>query len=85
MFRLAAALLLAAVMVSAAWAQDASSMPPAPSAQTQNAMPTASQPFNVREYAKPRSHFSELCSSLHASARGSSEPCQYAPHRSAHA
>ncbi|MFZ3263818.1 MAG: TolC family protein [Terriglobales bacterium] len=56
-FRLAAALLLAAVMVPAAWSQDASSMPPAPSAQTQNAMPTASQPFDVREYSKPRAPF----------------------------
>ena len=46
-----------AVMIPAAWAQDASSVPPAPSAQTQNAMPMASQPFDVREYSKPRAPF----------------------------
>ena len=56
-FHLAAALLLAALMRPAAWAQDASSMPPAPSAQTQNAMPAASKPFDVKEYSKPRSPF----------------------------
>jgi outer membrane protein TolC len=44
-------------MVPAGWAQDASSAPAAPSAQKQSAMPSASQPFNVKEYAKPRSHF----------------------------
>ena len=55
-FHLAAAVLLA-VMAPAAWAQDASSVPPAPSAQTQNAMPMASQPFDVREYSKPRAPF----------------------------
>src|SRR5271154_2043676 len=62
----AAALVLTAAMVPAAWAQDASSAPPsAPSAQTatppptptQRAVPNSSQPFDVQEYAKPTSHF----------------------------
>ncbi|MGA2002873.1 MAG: TolC family protein [Terriglobales bacterium] len=53
----ATALFLVTLMVPAGWAQDASSAPAAPSAQKQSAMPSASQPFNVKEYAKPRSHF----------------------------
>jgi outer membrane protein len=55
----AAALLLAATMVPAGWAQDSSSMPSAPSAQvqTQQITPSKSQPFDVNEYSKPRSHF----------------------------
>src|SRR5271163_2817921 len=62
----AAALVLTAAMVPAAWAQDASSAPPsAPSAQTatptptptQRAVPNSSQPYDVQEYAKPTSHF----------------------------
>jgi outer membrane protein TolC len=61
-FRRAAVLLVAAVVVavvlaSAGLAQDASSVPSAPSAQTPAAVPSSSQPFDVREYAKPRSHF----------------------------
>ena len=46
-------------MVSAGWAQDSSSTPSAPSAQvqTQKAVPSASQPFDVKEYSQPRSHF----------------------------
>jgi len=54
-----AAVLLAVIMVPAAWAQDASSVPSAPSAQmpAQKALPSSSQPFDVQEYAKPRSHF----------------------------
>jgi outer membrane protein len=59
-FHRAAALFLAALMVPAAWAQDTSSVPAAPSAQTQNAIPSASQPFDVREYSKPRSGFPNL-------------------------
>jgi outer membrane protein TolC len=54
-FRKSAALLVAALMVTAGWAQD-SSMPAAPSA-TQNMAPSSSKPFNVQEYSKPRSHF----------------------------
>ncbi len=62
--RAAAALFLAAifltvVMVPAGWAQDASPMPSAPSSQipAQRVLPSSSQPFDVQEYAKPRSHF----------------------------
>lgn len=53
-----AAVFLAVIMVPAAWAQDAS-VPSAPSAQmqTQKAVPSKSQPFDVKEYAKPQSHF----------------------------
>jgi outer membrane protein len=45
--------------VSAGWAQDSSSTPSAPSAQVQaqKAVPSASQPFEVKEYSQPRSHF----------------------------
>jgi outer membrane protein len=53
-----AALFLAATMVPAGWTQDSSSMPSAPSqVQTQQAAPSKSQPFDVNEYSKPRSHF----------------------------
>lgn len=52
-----AALLVAATLVPAGWAQDASSMPSAPSAQTQQAVPSKSQPFDVKEYANPQSAF----------------------------
>jgi len=51
----AAALVLAAMMVPAAWTQDASPVPSAPSAQ--KALPSTSQPFDVKEYSQPRSHF----------------------------
>ncbi|MGA9353818.1 MAG: TolC family protein [Terriglobales bacterium] len=54
-FRAAATLLVAALMVTAGWAQD-SSTPAAPSA-TQNMVPSSSKPFDVQEYSKPRSHF----------------------------
>ncbi|MGA7683694.1 MAG: TolC family protein [Terriglobales bacterium] len=54
-FRKSSALLVAALMVTASWAQD-SSMPAAPSA-TQNMAPSSSKPFDVQEYSKPRSHF----------------------------
>src|SRR5208283_1862253 len=50
-----AAIFLAVIMVPAGWAQDASVVPSAPSAQ--KAAPSSSQPFDVKEYAKPRSHF----------------------------
>jgi len=55
-----AALFLAALMVPlpAAWAQDSSSMPAAPSAQ--QAMPSATRLFDVNEYAKPRSHLNPI-------------------------
>src|ERR1035438_2251015 len=58
----AAALLLAAIMVPSAGAQDASQMPSAPSAQmqAQKALPSPSQPYDVQEYAKPKSHFPNL-------------------------
>jgi outer membrane protein len=61
-FQRAAALFLAASMVPAAWAQDASQVPSAPSAQvpTQQAMPSKSQPFDVKEYSQPRSAFPNL-------------------------
>lgn len=59
-FQRAAALFLAAgMMVPTAWAQAASSMPSAPSAQVQPqpAVSSKSQPFDVQGYAKPRSPF----------------------------
>ena len=56
-FQRVAALLLAASMVPPGWAQDSSPMPAAPSAQTQQAMPSKSQPFDVKEYANPKSAF----------------------------
>src|ERR1700716_2582097 len=63
-FQRAAALFLAASMVPAGWAQDASQVPSAPSAsaqvQTQQAVPSKSQPFDVKEYSKPRSPFPNL-------------------------
>jgi outer membrane protein len=54
-----AAVFLALIVVPAGWAQDASSAPSAPSAQipAHKVMPSSSQPFDVNEYAKPRSHF----------------------------
>jgi outer membrane protein len=58
----AAALILTAAMVPAGWAQNASSVPSAPSAQmqTSQAAPSKSQPFDVQEYAKPQSPFPNL-------------------------
>jgi len=60
----AAALFLAASMVPTGWAQDASQVPSAPSAaaqvQTQQAVPSKSQPFDVKQYSKPRSPFPNL-------------------------
>jgi outer membrane protein len=55
--RRAAALFLAGVMVPAGWAQDASQMPNAPSAQTQKPAPSAAQPFVLKDYSQPQSHF----------------------------
>jgi outer membrane protein len=54
-----AAVFLAVIMIPAGWAQDASQVPSAPSAQTpvQRAVPSASEPFDVQEYAHPQSHF----------------------------
>jgi outer membrane protein len=54
-----AAVFLAVIMVPAAWAQDASSVPSAPSAQmqSQRAVPSKSRPFEVKEYSKPQSPF----------------------------
>ena len=55
-FRRAAALLVAVLVIPAAWAQDASQVPNAPSAQVQKAAPAA-QPFELKEYSTPRSYF----------------------------
>lgn len=55
-FRRLSALLFVALTVPATWAQDASTVPNAPS-QVQKAMPSSSQPFDVKEYSQPRSHF----------------------------
>jgi outer membrane protein len=54
-FRRAVALFAVVVMVPAAWAQSASQMPNAPSAQEQKAAPTSSQPFVLKDYSQPRS------------------------------
>lgn len=53
-----AAVLLVAAMAPAGWAQSGSSAPSAPSAQmpAQRAVPS-SQPFDVQEYAHPKSQF----------------------------
>ena len=56
--RAVAAVLSAALMVPAGWAQDSSSTPAAPSAQAQHA--TATQPFDVNQYSRPRAHFPNL-------------------------
>src|SRR5271166_5552836 len=57
-FQRAAALFLTAAMIPAGWAQDTSSAPSAPSAQmpAQRAV-SSSQPFDVKEYSQPQSHF----------------------------
>jgi len=55
--RRAAALIVAGVMVPSGWGQDASQVPNAPSSQTQKAAPTTAQPFVLKDYAQPRSHF----------------------------
>ena len=52
-FQLATALSLALFLTSGGWAQEAANPPAAPSAQSQ----TVSQPFTMKDYAKPRSHF----------------------------
>jgi len=54
-----AVIFLAVIMVPAAWAQDATPVPSAPSAQVpaQKALPSSSQPFDVQQYSKPRSAF----------------------------
>src|SRR5208282_6131586 len=54
-----AVIMLVVVMVPRARAQDAASVPSAPSAQipAQKALPSASQPFDVKQYSKPESHF----------------------------
>jgi len=58
-FQRATVLFLAAIMVTGGWAQDASSVPSAPSTQmqAQQAVPSKSQPYEVKEYSKPRSPF----------------------------
>ena len=59
LFLFLAAVFLAVVVVPAGWAQDASPVPAAPSAQmpAQKAVPSSSQPFDVQEYAHPQSPF----------------------------
>jgi outer membrane protein len=42
------------MMMPPGWAQETSSMPSAPSAQSSHAAPTSSQPFDVNQYSKPR-------------------------------
>jgi len=61
-FQRAAAIFLAASMVPAGWAQDAPQVPSAPSAQVpaKQAVPSKSQPFDVKEYSQPRSPFPNL-------------------------
>src|SRR6202522_851820 len=54
-FQRSAALLLAAAVVPLGWAQDTSPVPSAPS--TQRTGVSSSQPFDVQEYSKPKSHF----------------------------
>jgi outer membrane protein len=51
------ALFMALLLAPSVWAQDAASVPAAPSAQTQQAMPSALQPFDVNQYAKPKGPF----------------------------
>src|SRR5271167_2183916 len=58
-FQRVAALILITAMVRAGWAQDASSAPSAPSAQVpaSQAVSSKSRPFDVQQYAKPKSPF----------------------------
>ncbi len=56
--RRAIAFLLCWMMaVPLAWSQDVQSAPNAPSAQPQKAVPSSSQPFDVKTYSEPRSQF----------------------------
>jgi len=56
--RPAAAVLVAAVLVPAGWAQEVSSMPSAPSAQMPGQrVVSSSQPYDVQQFSKPQSHF----------------------------
>src|SRR5260370_3197085 len=61
-FHRAADLFLGGIMVTTGWAQDASSVPSAQSARmpAQQAVPSKSQPCEVKEYSKPRSAFPNL-------------------------
>jgi len=54
-FLCVAALFLAAFVAPVSWAQDSPTLPAAPSPQ--QAAPSASQPFDVREYSRPRGAF----------------------------
>ena len=54
------ALFLAVLMIPAAWGQGGSSMPNAPSAQVQTAVPSSSQPFDLKEYSEPRGQFPNI-------------------------
>jgi outer membrane protein len=55
--RRAAALFVAGVMVTTGWAQNASQVPNAPSAQAQTGTPSLAHPFELKDYSEPRSHF----------------------------
>jgi outer membrane protein TolC len=59
-FQRLAALFLAVLMAPAGWAQQNSPLPATPSAQGQPATPSASQPYNVQEYSKPRAPFPNI-------------------------
>jgi outer membrane protein len=51
------ALFMALLLAPSVWAQEAASVPAAPSAQTQQTMPSALQPFDVNQYSKPKGPF----------------------------
>jgi outer membrane protein len=56
--RRATALFVAVTLIlPAAWSQDTQSAPTAPSAQTQKAVPSSAQPFDLNQYSRPRGQF----------------------------
>ncbi len=54
--RQVSALLLVVLMASGVWAQEASSVPNAPS-EAQKAVPSSSRPYDLKEYSQPRAAF----------------------------
>ncbi|MGA9529818.1 MAG: TolC family protein [Terriglobales bacterium] len=58
--QLLAALFLVILMAPEVWAQQNPTLPAAPSAQVQPSAPSATQPFNVQEYSKPRAPFPNI-------------------------
>ena len=56
-YQRSAALFLAIAIVPCGWAQESSPVPSAPSAQMPAQRAVSSQPFDVKEYSKPRSAF----------------------------